>query len=109
MAENNGSTTVTTKVTTEKRQVSMPVPLNAGVGVIKITRGNVTRHYLLRCVGAARFNLTSFTDEGDGGGEIYSVVLKGEDSVCTCKGYANHKVPCKHILGLGALFEKGKL
>jgi ribosomal protein L37AE/L43A len=82
------------------------VPLHDGTAVIRINREGKIKRYLLRVVGACTFRLTSFTEDG---GDTHITRLQGDHSTCTCKGFQTQKKPCRHILGLIALYEAGKL
>jgi hypothetical protein len=90
--------------------VSVLVPLAHSCGVIRITSETAggklaTGHYLLRVIGANKFALTKFKQEG---GETYVVAL-GQGGFCGCEDYKRRGGPCKHQEALTALVTQGKV
>jgi hypothetical protein len=90
--------------------VAVCVPLANGVAVIRITSylkdgKAVSKHYLLRCIGHARYGLTSFQRDG---GDTYVVQL-GQVGFCGCRDHRRHKTHCKHMLALQSLIAQRKL
>jgi hypothetical protein len=97
-------------LTTHRRRaqtwLTRPLTVSFGAGVLTITekRGN---KYV--CVGyyakpiktdfGQGFELTKFQVDG---GEVYQVLLDGQDSRCTCIGFEAHS-HCKHICSLQAV------
>lgn len=90
-----------------KGSVRVCVPVSGGVGVIAITSvtksGDVTKRYLLKCLGSSKFSLTGFVEDGGG----YYTVIPG--TFCACEDHKRTGAPCKHMRGLQSLIAQGKL
>ena len=89
------------------RMVLSPSALHAGL--VRIAVGKASNDYLLERLPSdfgAAFRLVKVLGDHD----AYHVCLDGERSLCDCKGCASAKSGrCKHIDGLQALVNAGKL
>lgn len=90
-----------------KGSVRVCVPVSGGVGVIAITSvtkgGDVTKRYLVKCLGSNKFSLTGFVEDGGG----YYTVIPG--TYCGCEDHKRHGGECKHLLSVRSLIRQGKL
>jgi hypothetical protein len=93
------------------RSITMQQAPNAdGKGaIVEITVGKETDFYFVDKMPSdfgAAFELQKCNYDGDD--ETHHVNLDGQRSSCECKGYMRHH-HCKHIAGLAALVQLGKL
>jgi hypothetical protein len=99
---------------------------NPGICTISVTTGvkvkrTLTVDYFLRVLkadfGAAAFELEKFSTQTGDDEEPgpYQILLDGPNSTCSCKGFLRHGMAanggtgCKHIGGVQALVNAGKL
>jgi hypothetical protein len=79
-----------------------------GVGVFRVTVGETTTFYAVHEV-PCEIGGRGFAVHRLGLGDLYHVRISTlEDSTCECMGFLRHDY-CKHVLGLYALVQAGKV
>ncbi len=83
-------------------------PASDGVGVFRINMGETISLYVMHEV-PCDIGGRGFAVHRLGLGEVYHVrVASLEDSTCECLGFLRHGY-CRHVLGLYALVQAGKV
>lgn len=91
-----------------ERSVRLVRDLAKDVGVMAVTIDKDTTYYAVREI-ACEIGGRGFAMHKLGMGPLYHVrVGEAEDCSCECMGYLRHGY-CKHVLGLLALVEAGKI
>ena len=89
-------------------KVRLVLDLRDGLRVIAVTAGKETTYYTLREIGC-EIGGRGFAVHKLGMGTLYHVrVGEPDDNSCECLGFLRHGC-CKHILGLLALVQAGKV
>ena len=97
------------------RHIRLLALLDTGAGILQIDDGKTVDRYFFAPLASdfgRGFTVEKWADATDdrpaGVVETYHVCLNGKASLCACKGFLrwNH---CKHIEGLQALMDAGKL
>jgi SWIM zinc finger len=78
-----------------------------GVGVFCVVDGKHTFHYTLREIPCS-IGGRGFAVHRLGLGNLYHVHISDDDPSCECRGFLYHGY-CKHVTGLLALIQAGKL
>lgn len=89
------------------RSVALHIrPDGAAPGAIELTVGKQSGGYLMTEIGSDFGR--AFAVEKAEDGTVYHVLLDGAESSCECMGHLRHG-HCKHVSGLSALIDAGKL
>ena len=90
------------------RTIRLLRPPVDGVGVFRVTAGRTTALYAVREI-PCEIGGRGFAVHRLGLGELYHVRVDTlEESTCECLGFLRHGY-CRHVLGLFALVQAGKV